>query len=135
MNLSVLYPLTDISEDSFKDLNDTSVVTRLVYQDTSFLFTGDAPMDVEEKILQAGETVSSDVLKVGHHGSKYSSSLGFLQVVDPAYAVISSGEGNKFGHPHQITLAHLKQLGITMLRTDQLGSILLTSDGKRIVQK
>jgi competence protein ComEC len=129
VDLGVLYPVGDINHNSFKDLNASSVVTRLVYQNTSFLFTGDAPVDVEKQILKNNTDVKSDVLKVGHHGSKYSSSEEFLQAVQPKFAVIQVGAGNKFGHPHTITLQKLKQIKAAVFRTDKDGDIKISSDG------
>lgn len=146
--LEVLYPFADVSNQTFSDLNDSSVVTKLKYQNTAFLFTGDAPVEVEEELLgfycqdgsrdpshpaQNGCLLLSDVLKVGHHGSRYSSSEEFLEAVHPQYAVISAGEGNRFGHPHRQTLMRLQQAGATVLRTDKIGDISLASDGHIII--
>jgi len=143
VDLEILYPFEDISQKEFKDLNDTSIVTRLEYQDVSFVFTGDAPAGVEEEIInycnQAAARVAaypcalkSKVLKIGHHGSKYSSSLEFLKTVSPQYAVIQSAQDNKFGHPHKITLNKLSGLGVQILRNDEEGDVELVSDGKEV---
>lgn len=134
VRLEVLYPFEDLSNDPPEDLNETSIVTRLEYQDTSFLFTGDAPVEVEEQLLHAypGSTLDSDVLKVGHHGSKYSSSLEFLRSVDADAAIIQVGEGNSFDHPHRLILRRLQGLGIPVLRNDLVGDIEMKSDGKKI---
>lgn len=129
VTLDVLYPVADISGETFDDVNDSSVVTRLEYQDTSFLFTGDASVSVEEELLaDTAITLDSDYLKVGHHGSRYSSSVDFLAAVSPDYAIIQSGVGNSFGHPHEITLRKLKAVGSHVLRTDEMGDIVIDCD-------
>lgn len=114
------------------DTNNTSIVLRIVYGDTSFLFTGDAEEEAEEVILQSGQDIQSTVLKVGHHGSRTSTSETFLDTVNPAYAVISCGKDNSYGHPHDITLAKLQSKDIEIFRTDELGDIYCTSDGKDV---
>jgi len=135
VRLEVLYPFEDLSGESYKDLNETSVVARLEYQDTSFLLTGDATVEVEEQLLQVYHSASleSDVLKVGHHGSKYSSSLEFLRAVSPEIAVIQVGEGNSFDHPRRLILQRLKGLGIPVLRNDIDGDIEMQSDGSKVL--
>ena len=118
--------------DDWDDLNDWSVVLRLVYGDTAFLFTGDAEAVCEQKILDSGWDVSCNVLKMGHHGSSTSSSPAFLDACAPQYAVISCGEDNSYGHPHRETLAALEERDITYFRTDTSGTILATSDGTTV---
>lgn len=134
VTLEVLFPFEDLSGESPKDLNATSIVARLEYQDTSFLLTGDSTAEVEEQLLRAypDSTLDSDVLKVGHHGSKYSSSLEFLRAVDADAAVIQVGEGNSFDHPHRLILQRLKGLGIPVLRNDLEGDIEMRSDGSKV---
>lgn len=110
------------------DLNETSIVLRLTYKDTSYLFMGDAPTSVEKDILS--ENIKSDVLKVGHHGSQYSTSDTFLKKVNPKYAIIEVGKNNIYNHPKEVTLNKLKKSGVQVYRTDLDGTILLTSDGK-----
>lgn len=112
-----------------EDTNNTSIVIRIVYGDTSFLFTADAEQETEEKILESGQDIESTVLKVGHHGSSTSTSQAFLDAVSPTYAVISCGKDNSYGHPHSETLAKLASAGVEVLRTDELGDIYCTSDG------
>ena len=119
----VLYTGTDKS-----DLNNTSIVLRMTYKDVSFMFTGDATNVTEKKIL--AKNLQSDVLKVGHHGSQYSTSKNFLDKVNPKYAIISVGTGNVYDHPKDITLNKLK--GIEVHRTDKEGTIRVISDGKNI---
>lgn len=115
-----------------EDTNNTSIVIRIVYGDTFFLFTGDAEQETEEKILESGQNIESTVLKVGHHGSSTSTSQAFLDAVSPTYAVISCGKDNSYGHPHSETLAKLASAGVEVLRTDELGDIYCTSDGSEV---
>lgn len=115
-----------------EDTNNTSIVIRIVYGDTSFLFTADAEQETEEKILESGQDIESTVLKVGHHGSSTSTSQAFLDAVSPTYAVISCGKDNSYGHPHSKTLAKLASAGVEVLRTDELGDIYCTSDGTEV---
>lgn len=112
------------------DLNDTSIVLKLTYNDTSYLFMGDATSSVEKEILD--KDLESDVLKVGHHGSQYSSTAAFLKKVSPKYAIIEVGANNTYNHPREVTLKKLESLGTKIYRTDLDGTIILTSDGKNI---
>ncbi|MDO8474359.1 MAG: MBL fold metallo-hydrolase [bacterium] len=123
--LDILYPIDDIAGKIFVDDNDTALVVRLVSCDHSVLFTGDLTQKGEKQILENTYDVNSDVLKVGHHGSKTSSSKEFIEAVSPDIAVISSGEGNSYGHPHEEVLARFLEFGIDILRTDELGDITL----------
>lgn len=116
----------------YEDKNNNSLVIKLEYQDRSFLFTGDIEEDAERDILSAKEYISADVLKVAHHGSSTSSISEFIDKTQPQYAVISCGEGNEYGHPHKETLDKLESLGIKVLRTDELGTIIITTDGKNL---
>lgn len=113
------------------DDNFASVVFKLTYGDNSFLFTGDADKEVERILTESGYDLSAEVLKVGHHGSKYSSGLDFLQSVKPRYGVISVGE-NSFSHPSLRILTNLKQVAAEILRTDELGDIIFFSDGEKL---
>ena len=119
------------SED-YKELNDYSVVIKLSYGIHSFLFTGDAEILSENEMLNAGYNLNSDVIKLGHHGSHSSSSEEFLKAVSPRYAVISCGEGNDYGHPHDETINTLLNLKGTpkTLRTDLDKTIIFKADGK-----
>lgn len=116
----------------YSSLNNYSVVLRLTYGDNSFLFTGDAEKISEKEMLSGGYNLSADVLKVGHHGSSGSTSQDFLKAVSPDYAVISCGKDNEYGHPHKETLSLLNKSKTEILRTDKLGTIVLTSDGKNV---
>ena len=120
---------------SYADPNDTSIILRVEYGDTSFLFTGDMETSAENDMLDYwGSRMSweTDVLKVGHHGSDTSTGYRFLNEVSPDYAVISVGKGNSYGHPHEEPLSRLNQAGVTILRTDELGTIVARTDGKEV---
>ena len=112
------------------DLNLTSIVLKLIYNDVSFLFTGDISSEIENLILNS--SIDSDVLKIAHHGSKYSSSLDFLNKVNPKYAVISVGNNNSYNHPDDITLERLNQLKVKTYLTSKDGTLIFTSDGDKI---
>lgn len=111
------------------DSNNSSVVIKLTYGENKFLFTGDAEKSEEDDIWT---NIKCDVLKVGHHGSATSSSANFLKKVDPKYAVISCGMGNKYGHPTDEVLERLNSRNIEVFRTDLQGTIVFTSDGTTI---
>lgn len=114
------------------DPNNTSIVLKVIYGDTSFLFTGDAEREEEQDILNAGYPLKSTVLKVGHHGSDTSTSYPFLREIMPTYGVISVGKGNSYGHPTDDTLSRLRDAGVTVYRTDELGHIVCVSDGTNV---
>jgi competence protein ComEC len=114
------------------DANNESVAIYLDYLDTECLFTGDMEEKAEEEALASGYMIDADILKVAHHGSSTGTSEAFLEAVSPDYAVISCGEGNSYGHPHEQTLDLLEAYGITPYRTDLSGDILFTSDGRTI---
>lgn len=121
----VIYTGNDTS-----DLNNTSIVLKMTFGNNSFLFTGDATGVTEKKILN--KDIEADVLKVGHHGSKYSSTDVFLKKVNPEYTIISVGKNNKYGHPASSTISKLNNLNIKSYRTDNDGTILVSSDGNDI---
>ncbi len=110
--------------------NDMSIVLRLDYGSNSFIFTGDAESMSEYMMVDSGLPLDADVLKVAHHGSRYSSTQEFIDAVSPKYAVISCGKDNGYGHPHSQTLERLANSVI--LRTDMHGTIILRSDGTNI---
>ena len=97
--------------EAYTEVNNTSLVLRIVYGRTSFLFTGDMEQEAEKALVASGRWLASTVLKVGHHGSDSSSSYAFLQAVRPRYAVISVGEDNEYGHPDAAVLQRLEDLG------------------------
>jgi competence protein ComEC len=117
----------------YNDVNNYSVCIRLTYGSTSFLFTGDAEALSEREMLESGETLSADVLKLGHHGSAYSCCEDFLNAVHPTYGVISVGKDNEYGHPSASTLQSMLDRDIKVYRTDEQGTITFTSDGNEIM--
>lgn len=125
INIKVLYTGTDE-----KDLNNTSIVLKLTYQNNKFLFMGDATSKVEKKLLN--EDIKSDVLKIGHHGSEYSTTKNFLDKVNPQYAIIEVGKNNTYKHPKEITLDKLNKKNIKIYRTDIDGTIKVASDGNNL---
>ena len=127
MRVEVLAPCPDFEPGW--GANDNSLVLRLSFGKRSFLLTGDAEHDAEERLLQRGSELSADFLKVGHHGSRSSSTPAFLDAVAPRVATLSTGVRNRFGHPHGVTLQALAERGIVALRTDRFGSIRIATDG------
>ena len=125
--LTLLAPL-----EQYKDLNDMSVVARLTFGDTSFLFTGDASADSEASMLKSGEVLRADVLDVGHHGSNTASTEAFLKKVQPRIAVISCGTDNSYGHPHREVMERISKTDAQVLRTDLQGTIVIRSNGKSL---
>lgn len=113
-----------------KNLNDASIVLKVKHGTNTFLFMGDASTKIEKNLLN--KDIKSDVLKVGHHGSRYSTSLEFLKKVSPEYAVISVGENNTYKHPHEEILKRLEEQNIQIYRTDKQGTILAKSNGSII---
>lgn len=113
-----------------KDLNEASIILKMNFGKHAYLFTGDTTEEVEKTILD--KDINIDVLKVAHHGSKYSSCTNFLNIATPEYAIISAGEGNSYGHPEQETLNRLKKYTNKIYITKDLGTIVLTSDGTSI---
>ena len=112
--------------ETYKSLNNVSAVVKIVYKNSSFLFTGDAEEQAEEDITA---DVRADILKAGHHGSSTSSSWDFLNRVKPSCAVISCGEGNEYGHPHTETLEKLSEIGAAVYRTDLDGTVIIETQG------
>lgn len=117
------------------DYNDMSIVLKMTYGKTTYLFTGDAERESERLMLEQGFDLKADVLKLGHHGSSTSTTEDFFNAVNPKLAVISCGKNNEYGHPHKETLALLNQSGIEYHRTDEEGTVTIYSDGKDIFVK
>lgn len=115
-----------------EDMNDNSIVLQVTHGEKKFLFSGDAQSEEMEQICDSGDDISSNVYKVAHHGSKGSASERFLDSVNPEYAVISCGEDNSYGHPHQEILLYLRNNNIALFRTDEQGTIVAVSDGEDI---
>lgn len=122
---------------SYAETNDTSIILRVDYGESSFLFTGDMETAAENDMLdhwgeENAHIFQVDVLKVGHHGSNTSTGYRFLHEVDPTYGVISVGEGNSYGHPHEEPMSRLNQAGVSLFRTDELGTVIATTNGDEI---
>ena len=130
LRLDILLPV--INDENLSE-HDGMLVSRLVYKNNSFLLTGDMEDNLESFLLSFGDSIKSDVLKIGHHGSKTSTSEKFLGLVNPELAIISAGKNNKYGHPHQEVTERLSVFEIPILRTDEKGAIIVKSDGEKIV--
>lgn len=125
--LKILYP------DQFLEGNDGSIVAQLVYGDIEYLLTGDAPKFAEAKVVSGyGDALQSEVLHVGHHGSKTSTAEKFVAAVRPQYAVISAGKNNRYGHPDEETLSTLRKFDLEVLGTYERGTIVFETDGKKL---
>lgn len=124
--------LSPVKGKKYDDTNEYSIVAKIVYKDTSFILMGDATIENEVDIINNVPDIDIDVLKLGHHGSSTSSSDYFITKTSPNIAIISCGKNNKYGHPHQEVMRVLKKHGVTPYRTDEMGDIVITSDGKEI---
>ena len=130
--LDVLFPDRGVE---FVESNSGSVVVRLVYGETAFMLTGDAPTAIEKWLVTLdGESLESDVLKAGHHGSRTSTSEGWMEAVSPRFVVISAGEDNSYGHPHAEVVERIQASGAQMLSTMD-GAVRFQSDGNSVVRK
>lgn len=129
LGLKILYPLASLENQSFKQTNKGSLVAKLFYGKNTFLLTGDVEEMTEQILLWSGVDLGADILQVGHHGSKSSTSQEFLEAVAPQIAVIQVGAKNKYGHPHQEVLERLA--GNKILRTDLFGDIIFSCDLER----
>ena len=131
--LTILFPNQDASK---LDSNDASIIAKLTYGEESFLFTGDAELRTENILLNLdASALDSDVLKVGHHGSRTSTFSLFAEAVSPEYAVISAGKDNTYGHPHQEVLDRLQELSAKIVSTIDKGTIKFETDGKTLKTK
>lgn len=130
----VLFPDTDESHQ--KVTNDGSVVLHVVYGNTSFMLTGDLPSPYEDHLVTLdGTSLHSDVLKAGHHGSRYSTDSIWLKAVSPGVVVISAGKGNSYGHPHREVLDRVKLEGADIVSTIEKGTITFESDGEEVTRR
>ncbi len=111
-------------------LNDSSIVAKMVYHDFDALFMGDASSVIEQEVISAYPTFAVDVLKVGHHGSRFSTSKAFLESIKPSIALISVGKDNAYGHPHREALKRLEEAKVRTVRTDERGDLTIRTDGK-----
>lgn len=128
--LHILFPDRDPTN---LESNTSSIVTQLTYGDSEFMLTGDSPQEIEKYLVSLGtSTLHSDVLKVGHHGSRTSSSEIFVKAVAPTYAIISAGKNNSYGHPHKEVVDLLTKYGIIQKNTADKGSIYSLSNGHTI---
>lgn len=131
--LEILFPDRDVSQ---LESNTASVVAKVTYGDHSFMLTGDAPKSIEEYlVLTHGETLESTVLKVGHHGSRTSTSALFLAHVRPQVGVISAGADNQYGHPHEEVVESLVAIGVELYQTGEDGRVVFHSDGTTLSKK
>lgn len=130
----VLFPFVSDEVDLHGDPNEASVVVEYFDGVHTFLFMGDVGFDVENQLLDAGRLRDVHVLKVGHHGSNYSTSRSFLKTVDPEWSVVSAGEENRYGHPHPATIKRLRDTGSRVLSTHEYGSVMFESfqDGLQV---
>jgi len=133
--LEIISPAKSLLARETDNLNNSSIVAKLVYEETVFLFTGDAEMEIEKELLVSGADLGVQVLKVGHHGSDTSSSEEFLEAVGPQIAVIQVGKDNDFGHPNLRILKRLERTGAEVLRSDLDSTIKLISNGKEILKR
>jgi len=131
LQMKVLHPQSELLSGTRSDVNNNSIVLRLVYGRVSFLLAGDVEEEAEWVLLSSKEGLASTILKSPHHGSDTSLNPKFLEAVNPQLAVIQCGADNKFGHPDPTTLAMLEEHGVTVLRTDQNGTVEVVSDGER----
>jgi competence protein ComEC len=120
------------NSSSYEDINNTSIVIKLTFGNNSFIFGGDAEAVSENEILAKNLNINADLIKIAHHGSSSSTTESFLNKVNPKYAIISVGAGNSYGHPNKSTMEKLEAKGIKIYRTDENGTIVVTSDGKSI---
>lgn len=128
--VTIFSPVGDVANH---ESNTSSLVVKLEYGDTSFLLTGDAPKGIEDYLAAAyGEELQSDVLKLGHHGSRTSTSVTFLASVLPSYAVVSAGKGNSYGHPHAEVVENVEAIKSRLLSTAELGIVTFYSDGTSV---
>lgn len=128
----ILYPDKDVS---FEESNKSSIIGRLVYGENEFMLTGDAYVSEEDHLVASGFNIASDILKLGHHGSKTSSSVSFLKAVKPEVAIVSASKNNTYGHPHPEITKRVSQLGIKILETSQNGTIGFKSNREKIYLK
>jgi competence protein ComEC len=128
--IRILSPLGDTTS---WESNTASIVVQVIYGEIEFMLTGDAPSSIEDYLVSSyGASLESDVLKLGHHGSKTSTSENFLNTVKPDYAIVSAGKDNRYGHPHGEVTARTREAGAEILSTAEQGTIVFKSDGKEV---
>ena len=131
--MQIIYPQESFLGKHVSNLNNSSIVMKLVYGENKFLFTGDAESEVEQELLEKNIDLHADVLKAGHHGSDTSSSEEFLKAVSPEFVVMQVGDDNDFGHPSRRIIKRLERMDSKILRNDLDGAIKFISDGKEIM--
>jgi competence protein ComEC len=131
LKLYFIGPQLPFLKNTGNDINDNSIAFVLQYRNFRMLFTGDAGVAAEERFLRTGIDLHADILKVGHHGSAYSSSPEFLAAVHARYAIISVGRHNHFGHPAPSTLAALTRIHAQIYRTDQNAAVTISTNGSQ----
>ena len=135
VQFKILYPLENLFEKRIDNLNNSSIVMRLDYDNSSLLLMGDAETPVEKEILENFkiEELKADVLKVGHQGASDASSQEFLEIINPEYAIISVGADNSYGHPSLRIIRRIERLGIKILRTDEMGDIQFVANENSLI--
>ncbi|MDD3284989.1 MAG: ComEC/Rec2 family competence protein [Patescibacteria group bacterium] len=133
INLEILHPFS--IKEKEEDINNTSVVIRLSYKNFDAIFTGDMTCEGEKELVEKDKNLESELLKIGHHGSRWASCDYFLEYVKPQISVIQVGIDNSFNHPHQETLQRLEKINTQILRNDQSGDIIIYSDGEKYFKK
>lgn len=129
----ILFPDRDVSK---MESNLASIVLKITYGDVSFMLSGDSPVSIESYLTSLeGNNLQSEVLKLGHHGSRTSTSPDFLNLVSPRYSVVSAGLGNRYGHPHKEVISMVSDFGSEILETSKLGSVTFYSDGEKVWRK
>jgi competence protein ComEC len=123
------YSVQDITNLTYDEVNDSSLVLKITFGKISFLVPGDISAEVERQLVKSGVDLRSNVLVVPHHGSGYSSSAEFIKAVSCHYAIISAGKANVFHHPHPSTIKRYKDAGVNIFRTDRDGAVTLTTNG------
>ena len=131
--LQIIYPRESLLGKEVSNLNNSSIVAKLVYGQTKFLLAGDIESEVEQELLNSGTDLSAQVFKANHHGSDTSNSTEFLQAVQPEIVVIQVGADNNFGHPSRRVIKRIERIGAQVFRNDLDGTVKLISDGERII--
>lgn len=131
VRMEILHPFADLSGEKVENFNNSSIVSKLVFGNIAFLFTGDVETEVEQQMIEKQINLKANVLKVAHHGSSDATSQEFLDQIKPQIAVIQVGRSNKFGHPSLGVIKRLKKMDVQIIRTDQDGDVKIMSDGQK----
>lgn len=121
--VDVIYPENPLNFDKFENINNSSIAMMIKFRDKKILLTGDLELEGETELIRTGTNLKADIFKAGHHGSRTSSSLNLLKLVEPKAVIIQSGKGNSYKHPHEETLKKLQKLGIKVYRNDEMGRV------------